>query len=73
MIKDEKQLENIQDAIEDEWIASTPEGYYNCSSEANKYFAFLDDSQGLGKVINKSHAVYRQRKRDELLSRSFIS
>ena len=45
-----------------EWIASTKDGYYNCSDEAMKYIGFFDGD----KLIEKSHPIYKQRRKKSL-------
>ena len=34
-----------------EWYSWTPDGYYNCSYGAYKYFSFLDDSKGIPEFV----------------------
>ncbi len=53
---------------DDEWIGSTTDGYYNCSSGAYRFFNFLDESKGMPKVVDRSHPIYKHRKRNKLLT-----
>ena len=47
-----------------EWITSTKDGYYNCSSNAYKYFNFQNNKEV---ITGKTHPIYKQRKRKNLL------
>ena len=51
-----------------EWLAWKPNGDYNCSDGAYKYFCFMDNSKGLPKVVDISHPVYMAKKKETLLS-----
>jgi len=48
-----------------EWVVSGQDGYYNCSDSAYKYFQFKDSNHN---VLEKSHPIYQQRKKENLLS-----
>lgn len=50
------------------WLSRTPEGYYNCSDEAYKYFCFVDDSKNVPLVVSTDHPVYKAKKKEILLS-----
>ena len=50
-----------------EWLAWTPNGEYNCSDGAYKYFCFVDDSKDTPEVLDISHPVYKAKKKDKLL------
>lgn len=49
-----------------EWLAWKPNGEYNCSDEAYKYFHFVDDSKGMPEVVDISHPVYKAKKKEKL-------
>ena len=55
-----------------EWLAWKPNGEYNCSDGAYKYFCFVHDSKGLPEVVDISHPVYKAKKKEILLS-NYIS
>lgn len=38
-------------------------GYYDCLGGAYRYFQFQDESQGMPKIIDQSHPIYKQRKK----------
>jgi len=55
-------------AYEDgEWLSWTPDGYYNCSDGAYKYFSFVDDSKEMPESVPKEHPVYKAKKKEILL------
>ena len=49
-----------------EWLAWKPNGDYNCSDGAYKYFCFVDDSKGIPEVVDESHPVYKAKKKEKL-------
>ena len=51
-----------------EWLAWTPEGYYNCSDGSYKYFSFVDDSKEIPEAVPQNHPVYQAKKKEILLS-----
>ena len=51
-----------------EWLAWKPNGEYNCSDGAYKYFCFVGDSKGMPEVVDESHPVYKAKKKEILLS-----
>ena len=48
-----------------EWIASTKDGYYNCSKNAYKYFNFQNNKEV---ITDKNHPIYKKRKKKKLLN-----
>jgi len=62
-----KELIKLVSFEDSEWICSTPDGYYNCSSKAYKYLDFFDESNGILKVIDKNHSIYKEQQREKLL------
>ena len=44
------------------WIVSTPDGYYNCSDDAIKYFGFFDGN----KYIEPSNPIYQRKRKKNL-------
>ena len=65
-INSSKELAQYVFFSDDEWLISTPEGYYNYSKGAYKYFHFQDKSQGIPIVIDKSHSIYKERRKNSL-------
>lgn len=66
-IHDNKLLATYAIFENNEWIAWTPNGDYNCSKGAEKYFCFVDDSKGMPEVVDISHPIYKQKKKDVLI------
>lgn len=52
---------------DNEWLAWKPNGEYNCSDGAYKYFCFVDDSKGFSEVVDISHPIYKAKKKEILL------
>jgi WD40 repeat protein len=68
-IKSGEEIAQFMSFEDNEWIFSTKEEYYNCSDGAHKYFGFFDRNR----LIEKSHPIYKQRKRKTYLKAYYES
>ncbi len=67
-LKSGKEIVQFVNLKDEEWISSTPDGYYNCSNGALSYVKFLDETGETTKVLPQDHPIYKERKRKKLLS-----
>ena len=67
-IKTGKLLASYVSFKDGEWLAWKLDGDYNCSEGAEKYFCFVDDSKWLGEAVDMSHPIYKQKKKEILLT-----
>lgn len=52
---------------DNEWLVWKPNGNYNCFDGAYKYFCFMDDSKGMSEIVDLSHPVYKNKKKEKLV------
>ena len=48
-----------------EWLCFTPDSFYNSSHGASKHFCFLEQSDQGERVLEPTHSIYKERKKQE--------
>ena len=64
-IKSGEEIAQFVSFNDGEWIASTKDGYYNCSKNAYKYFNFQNNKEV---ITDKNHPIYKQRKKKKFFN-----